>query len=153
MNTQASPIGDLLQKNPLIQQVIKQRQRDVAFLATVRELLPFAMQLHCVDVKQQGTHLTLYLDSPAWLTRLRFMAVDLAAALAEHGIRVVTGRIRLNTPLVAETRALTRSAPRITATAATHLRAAAEIETDAELRALFMRLASHHVAAFATSAD
>ncbi|PQJ95507.1 DciA family protein [Chromatium okenii] len=153
MNTKASPIGDLLQKNPLVQQLIHQRQQDIALLAIVREQLPSAMQIHCVDVKRNGTHLTLYLDSPAWLTRLRFMAIDLAAALTAHEIRMVTGRICLNTHLATGTRSVTRSAPRITATAAAHLREAAAAETDPELSALFMRLASRHVADSTTSAD
>lgn len=153
MNTKPLPIGDLLQNNPLIQQMMKQRQHDVALLATVRELLPFAMQAHCLDVKRNDAHLTLYLDSPAWLTRLRFMAVDLASALAAHEIRVVTGRIRLSAHLTRENRSATRSAPRLTATAAAHLRDAAAAENDPELRALFMQLASRHVAPPATSAD
>ncbi len=139
----AKPVGALLSNHPLLQTLLQQRQHDAELLAVVRAQLPPAMRAHCLDVRRHEQRLTLCLDSPAWLTRLRFMATDLVAALASYQINEIQGRIQLAPPPAPSASPL-RSP--LSATAAAHLRSAAAATADPDLQHLFLQLARHHTA-------
>ncbi len=150
MNAKPQRIGALLSNHPLLQTLLQQRQHDAELLAVVRAQLPPAMRAHCLDVRRHEQCLTVYLDSPAWLTRLRFMATDLAAALASHQINAVQGRIQLAAPPPPAPSASPPRSP-LSATAAAHLRSAAAATADPDLQRLFLQLARHHTASDAES--
>jgi hypothetical protein len=147
MNAKPQRIGDVLRNTPLLQNLLQQRQHEAELLEVVRAQLPLGMQAHCLDVRRRERCLTVFLDAPAWLTRLRFVAADLAAALTAYQIDEVRGRIQLVTPVPPDPLPILPPPAPLSAAAAAHLRAAAAATDDLEIQALFLLLARHHTAA------
>jgi hypothetical protein len=64
----------------------------------VREALPRELSGRCLGALIDGDELVLYVDSPGWATRLRFLAPRLIAHLAAHGITCRRARVRVQPP-------------------------------------------------------
>lgn len=138
-------IRDLLRNHRALGDLLEQRQREFGLLSSVRAQLPDSMRKHCLDVGLDETRLTLYLDSPAWATRARFLAGDLVAALGERGIHEVCVQVRLagtSEPVMPQAAGPTRR--RLTAGAVAHLLDAADHLQDPGLQDVFRRFAQRH---------
>lgn len=64
----------------------------------VREALPREIAGHCLGALIDGDELVLYVDSPGWATRLRFLAPKLITHLTAHGIACHRSRVRVQPP-------------------------------------------------------
>ncbi|MDX1594337.1 MAG: DciA family protein [Gammaproteobacteria bacterium] len=64
----------------------------------VRGLLPPELANRLLGAVVDGEELRLYVDSPSWATRLRFLAPDLSARLAGAGIACRRCRVRVLPP-------------------------------------------------------
>lgn len=137
------PIAKLLKAHPLLQASCAHAQETPDVLERVRALLPAAVAEHCLEARLNQDTLTLFLDSPAWTTRVRFLADEMQRALRMPGV----AHIQVRTTLSAH-RSDQHPKPRqmrtLSARAAEHLRAAANDMTDPDLAAALRRLASRH---------
>jgi hypothetical protein len=143
-------IRALLHTNRLIRKHLEQRDRDLALLGCVLDQLPDPLRSHCCDVTLADGVLTLYLDSPAWATRARFLADGLPRSLGRDDIVKVSTRIRIaDVPDHASHPrgdALRRPVSRkLSAGVAAHLLAAADAMTDQHLGDALRRFAKRHV--------
>ena len=137
-------IRDLLRNHRALGDLLEQRQRECGLLSAVRARLPESMRKHCLDVGLDETRLTLYLDSPAWATRARFLAGDLVAALGERGIHEVCVQVRPGDAGEPVAPLATGSKRGLTAGAVAHLLDAADHLQDPGLREVFRRFAQRH---------
>ena len=144
MRTPLAHIRDLLRNHRTLGELLEQRQRELDLLLAVRANLPECMQEHCLDVGLDEARLTLYLDSPAWATRARFLAGDLAAALGERGIGEVRIQVRLGEVSAPVAPPAAGPARHLTAGAVAHLLDAADHLQDPDLRETFRRFAQRH---------
>jgi hypothetical protein len=76
-----------LQASAAVAALLADLQRREALLVRVRGALPQPVADHCVQATLENGHLTLVVDSPVWVDRLRLLAPqlcnDLAPELAE----------------------------------------------------------------------
>jgi hypothetical protein len=78
--------------NALLQEI--RRREDV--IALVRRLLPPAIAGHCRQATIDNGHLALFVDSPVWVDRLRFVSPQLIDALNTQGaVEVTDCRVRV----------------------------------------------------------
>ena len=112
------PVRRLLGQNPTLRQIAQAVGAREKLLAEVRDRLPADMAPHCLFAQHRGDLLVLYVDSPAWATRLRFQAPQLLGAVggayqkkAQVAVRLLvqgTGRrpsgdVRKRSPAAAST--------------------------------------------------
>lgn len=71
-----------LQASAAISALLADLQRQEALLERVRAALPDPMAGHCVQATLEDGHLTLVVDSPVWVDRLRFLAPQLSVKLS-----------------------------------------------------------------------
>jgi hypothetical protein len=71
-----------LQASAAISALLADLQRREALLESVRAVLPDPMAGHCVQATLEDGHLTLVVDSPVWVDRLRFLAPQLSVKLS-----------------------------------------------------------------------
>jgi len=64
-------------------------------LGAVRGKLPDDLAGHCRQAALVGDELTLFVDSPVWVDRFRFLGAELIDALAASGIQVARYRVRV----------------------------------------------------------
>ncbi|UHD18188.1 DciA family protein [Thiocapsa bogorovii] len=150
-------VRELLQSNRLIRKHLEHRDRELALLGMVLNRLPDPLRAHCRDATLAGEVLTLVLDSPAWLTRTRFLIEDLARSLQGEGVAKISTQVRI--PGEGDAAAGDRAGPpiespkapnggnRLSVRAIAHLRGAADGMTDPALAEVFRRFANHHAAA------
>lgn len=134
-------IRQLLTENSALEPLYARALRQQRILSQVRRLLPPNMARHCSAAVLNGSVLSLFTDSPVWVSKFRFQAPQLLSELrAEHpGIANIA--VRCETPqksLSAREKlpAARRSDPGSAAVSAT----AANI-SDAPLRSALLRLA------------
>lgn len=71
---------------------IERRER---LLSQVCRLLPASMAGHCRQTVLRAGELTLFVDSPVWVDRFRFLCDDLIAGLAADGVEAQSYRVRV----------------------------------------------------------
>lgn len=71
---------------------IERRER---LLSQVCRLLPAATAGHCRQAVLRAGVLTLFVDSPVWVDRFRFLCDDLIAGLVADGVETQTCRVRV----------------------------------------------------------
>lgn len=81
----SKPIAALLDE-------IERRER---LLSQVCRQVPAEMAGHCRQAVLRAGELTLFVDSPVWVDRFRFLCDDLIAGLAAEGVEVKTYRVRV----------------------------------------------------------
>ncbi|MBK5930922.1 DciA family protein [Halochromatium salexigens] len=72
---------------------IERRER---LLYEIRGHLPADSAMHCRQASLLAGELTLFVDSPVWVDRVRFLCSELIASLAPAGIEVETCRVRVS---------------------------------------------------------
>jgi hypothetical protein len=145
-------IRALLHTNRLIRKHLEQRDRDLALLGRVLDELPDPLRSHCCDVTLAEGVLTLYMDSPAWATRARFLADGLPRSLRREDIVKVATRIRIaDVPdHASHPRGDAFGHPvsrKLSASVAAHLLSAADAMTDPQLGDAVRRFAKRHLPA------
>jgi hypothetical protein len=139
-------IRGFLQQSDALSAIVEEIQRRERLLAQVRRMLPDAVQLHCRQATLEAGRLTLSVDSPAWIDRLRFLSPQLMDALKRQGVEVCECRLRVipdQGPLAAlSEHAIARPGP----TVARHLNRAADCIGSPALAESLRRLASHFAA-------
>ncbi len=153
MHTHFVPIRELLRRQDRFRDILGRRQRECDLLASLRAQLPDSMREHCLDLGLDQDKLTLFLDSPAWATRVRFLIGEIAGPLSDRGITEIRVRVR---PERSKTPAMpdgTSTKQGLTMGAAAHLIEAAEHAPDAELASAFRRLATRYVPRIPRPAD
>ncbi len=96
MASRPTPVNDLLQRR--LRQLADAAAGHARVADLVREALPRELADHCLGALVHGDELVLYVDSPGWATRLRFLAPTLFPRLATHGIACRRSRVRVQPP-------------------------------------------------------
>lgn len=147
-------VRELLQSNRLIRRHLEHRDRELALLGMVLSRLPDPLRAHCRDAVLADGVLTLFLDSPAWVTRARFLIEDLTRALEREGVAKVITQVRVRAQddgmdtLGAKPRGAVEGQPiggnRLTDRTRAHLLGAADGMSDPVLAEIFRRFAKNH---------
>lgn len=88
----------LLKDKPTLKTLELEISAQKALLAEVRRALPSDLAGHCIAARLQGPTLVLHTDSPAWATRLRFLANELRSLLQPRHRVLREIKIRLLPP-------------------------------------------------------
>jgi hypothetical protein len=88
MPNRARHIRGFLQQSDALSALLEEIQRRERLLAQVRRMLPEAVQPHCRQATLEAGRLTLSVDSPAWIDRLRFLSPQFMDALKQQGVEV-----------------------------------------------------------------
>lgn len=110
------------------------------------ELLGPPLAGHCHVANIKADTLVLHADSPAWASRLRFMAPELAGPMARHahGASLRHVRVVVRAPVQAPTPLHPSAKARLSQRSADLLRATADDEPDPGLKKALRRLASRY---------
>ncbi len=95
MATSPIPLKKLLQNCNSLRQLGARLSQQRAFLERVRRQLPEYLAPHCQAAVFEAGRLTLYAASPAWASRLRYLAGELKQGLGSGftGLREVRVRV------------------------------------------------------------
>lgn len=135
-------IADFFRTNKTFRALLDASGEQARLLQLVRRLVPPPLDAHCVAVVRKGAQLLIYVDSPAWASRLRFTTRQLSQKLAEakENVQKITVRVvvrsRAERPVRGPIRHLSSSNARLLAETAEQL-------DDSELGAALRRLARH----------
>jgi len=140
MTPHLSPLDRIMRGSGPLEHLRRSARLQQALLERVRTSLPDALAGHCVAAVLQGDRLTLFADSPAWGSRLRFMAPRVAGALRGEGPTVRTVKVRV-LPASAPPPPRSRPPARLSASSARILDQVAGDISDPGLRAALERLA------------
>ena len=110
-------------------------------LGQVRAVLPPDCRPHCVGVTAKVARIVLFVDTPTWVTRLRFQSQVVLSGLQAQGLRFSQCQVRVLAQPHAPAPPRREPQP-ISAASAQAMRRAAE-HLDPELRDAFLRLARH----------
>jgi len=132
-----------LARSATLRRIQSQLEDQQALLARVRACLPPGLAPHCQVSVLTGDRLSLYTESPAWASRLRYMQREITAQLTQQGFPIRELRVRIN---IADSQPAFReqwqSQP-LSAANAKLLRSIASGVTDPDLRRALERLSSH----------
>ncbi|WP_373510297.1 DciA family protein [Thiocapsa sp.] len=155
-------VRELLQSNRLIRRHLEHRDRELALFGIALGRLPDPLRLHCRDATLGDGVLTLYFDSPAWVTRARFLIEDLTRSLGREGVVKVVTRVRIRAEVEvpaslqvgpgSELQTPPSGGSRLTARTIAHLLGAAQGMSDPVLAEVFRRFAKNHTPAALTTA-
>lgn len=96
MGSRPTRVRSLLSQR--LQSLTETARRHAQVSDLVRAALPREVAGHCLGAVVAADEVTLYVDSPAWATRLRFLAPNLLQQLAATGIHARHCRIRVQPP-------------------------------------------------------
>lgn len=94
----AEPIRHIrghLRASEAVAALLVEVERRERLLSTVQGAVPAALARHCRQVAVDAGRLTLFVDSPAWVDRLRFLSPQFVDALTTRGIAVHECRVRV----------------------------------------------------------
>lgn len=147
-------IRELLQSNRLIRGHLEQRDRELALFGMALGRLPDALRRHCRDATFAEGVLTLFVDSPAWATRARFVIDELTRSLRSEGVVKVVTQVRVESDGVSVPKPNDRAkggpgenrniGGRLSNRAIAHILGAAEAMSDPMLADVFRRFADRH---------
>lgn len=148
MRTPLSHVRDLLRNHHAFHGLLEQRQQERDLLSIVRAQLPESMREHCLDVGISGSRLTLYVDSPAWATRARFLTTELLAAVQRsQPLDEVRIQMRVGGSDAPVTERPAVPQRMLSAATVAHLLDTAEHMKDPDLQRTFRRMAQRHLQA------
>lgn len=136
MKKSSQRIHQILRKAPSIKHLLKEADADHNRLIRLRQILPDQLASHCIDVHQQNGRLIVYLNSPAWASRLRLMTPKI---IESFGVRQLICRVHSEQ----QKRAVEKppSKVRHSDSAADYIESAASEFDDPEMAAIMKRLA------------
>lgn len=144
-------VRDLLRHHEAVRASLEQEHVQQEIVTLVRAALPESVSAHCLDIGVTGTVVTVFLDSPAWSTRARFLAAQIVSSLSAHGIDEARFKVRQRIMSRPTQSNATQTMRGLSEEVVSHLHEAADQQSDPSLSAAFRRLASRH--ARRTSAD
>ena len=108
----------------------------------MRKHLPSPLESHCLAALVKKRQLILFVDSPAWASRLRYYSRNLKSLLLREGMRVerVSVRVMINDAPHQHQR---KAAKKLSTENASLIRQTAEGIGDEDLSAALKRLGSH----------
>jgi hypothetical protein len=91
-------VRHLLQDKPTLQRLASEIRRQERLLADIRRCLPADLGRHCLSTLVRDDVLVVHVSSPAWATRLRYLAPQLVEVLRPEypGLRSVQARLLVN---------------------------------------------------------
>lgn len=95
MPKSTSHIRRHLRASQPIAALLDEVERREQLLSEIRTHLPADIARHCHQASLLAGELTLCVDSPVWVDRVRFLCSELIASLAPAGIEVETYRVRV----------------------------------------------------------
>ena len=93
----ANPIRHIrrhLRHSDAVAALLDEVERRERLLRTIREAIPPALAAHCRHASLNAGRLTLVVDSPVWVDRLRFLSPQFIDALTATGAEVSQCRVR-----------------------------------------------------------
>jgi hypothetical protein len=88
-------VRHLLKDKPTLKRLELEISAQKALLGEIRALLPGDLAPHCVAARARASQLLIYADSPAWATRLRFLAPQLTSLLQSRYPTLHQARVKL----------------------------------------------------------
>ena len=142
MPPDARSVGTLLRADPSLQALLE-RAREVEETADkVRNALPPQLGTHVRTVRINQKMVVIYADSPAWASRIRYLAGQIIRALRDKGVLVDGVKAAVLVPESPRRTRLKRHKPRrLSAENARLIQASAEAIRDPELKSAMLRLA------------
>lgn len=95
MTKEPCSMKTLLQTSAVLQQIGKRLAEQQSLLDRVRQQLPADLASHCHAAVPDGDRLTVYTDSPAWASRLRYFGPELESLLRSGRRTLREVRIRV----------------------------------------------------------
>jgi hypothetical protein len=136
-------LARVLRSSGIVHNLLSQAQDLRLLLTRVRKHLPPPLDGHCLAALVKKRQLILFVDSPAWASRLRYYSRDLKSQLLREGMRVerISIRVMINdTPVQHKKPA---AAKRLSPDNASLIRQTAEGISDEDLSAALKRLGRH----------
>ena len=101
MPDRARHIRRFLGQSDAVAALMDEIQRRDDLLQKIRRMLPSAVQPHCRQATIEAGRLTVSVDSPAWVDRLRFLSPQFIDALNRGDVEVTECRVRVLPELTA----------------------------------------------------
>ncbi|MBL3589106.1 MAG: DUF721 domain-containing protein [gamma proteobacterium endosymbiont of Lamellibrachia anaximandri] len=144
MQIKIKSLGELFDSRESIKTLNKKLAQHAALLARIRQLLPKPLGDHCIGTVPHETRLVLFVDSPAWASRFRYLGRDLREKLKAEGVSLESIRIKVFLPQSAPTGQHHPAEPlTLSEESAEMIRSTAECTESAELREALLRLSRH----------
>jgi hypothetical protein len=83
-----------LRHSEAVAALLDELERRERLLAVIRDTVPAALAAHCRQAGLEAGRLTLLVDSPVWVDRLRFLSPQFVDAITASGVKVVECRVR-----------------------------------------------------------
>ena len=132
----------VLRSSGIARDLLSQAQDMQRLLTRVRMHLPSPLESHCRAALVKKRQLILFVDSPAWASRLRYYSRNLKSLLLREGMRVerVSVRVMISD---APHQHHGKAAKKLSTDNASLIRQTAECIGDEDLSAALRRLGSH----------
>ncbi|RLJ22528.1 hypothetical protein DJ030_01170 [bacterium endosymbiont of Escarpia laminata] len=144
MRIKMKSLGELFGSRESIKTLNKKLAQHAALLARIRQLLPEPLGDHCIGAVPHETRLVLFVDSPAWASRFRYLGRDLQEKLKAEGVALESIRIKVFLPQSAPAQRPHPAEPlTLSKESAAIIRSSAEYTESAELREALLRLSKH----------
>jgi len=133
----------VLKSSGIARDLLSQAQDMQRLLPRVRKHLPSPLESHCRAALVKKRQLILFVDSPAWASRLRYYSRNLRSLLLREGMRVDRVSVRVMISEAPHQHIRRRAAKRLSTDNASLIRQTAEGIGDEGLSAALRRLGSH----------
>jgi len=144
MQIKMKSLGELFGSRESIKTLNKKLAQHAALLARIRLLLPEPLGDHCIGAVPHETRLVLFVDSPAWASRFRYLGRDLREKLKAEGVALESIRIKVFLPQSAPAERHHPAEPlTLSKESAAMIRSTAECTESTELREALLRLSRH----------
>lgn len=138
----ARHVRGYLRRSDAVAALLNELQRRDSLLQAVRSAIPEAIRPHCKQASLHDGLLVVSVDSPTWVSRLKFLVPQLVDHLQRLDVAVVECRARALPERALSLPTATTDAGTFSASAAAaHLAQAAKGITDADLQNSLRRLA------------
>ena len=135
-------INKLIKRNSALANLAHSITEHQHLLEYVQALLPKSIAPHCLAAVRNGSSLTLFVDSPAWSSRLRYLTAELLKSLINNKPGINQIKIRIIPPARnPDANRPKRHPTPLPKEEAEHINSVAESIDDPELSAALHRLA------------
>ena len=137
-----NPLTGVLESSGIARDLLSQAQDMQRLLTRVRKHLPSPLERHCRAALVKKRQLILFVDSPAWASRLRYYSRNLKSLLLQENLRVERVSVRV---LISHAphKHQGKTTKKLSTDNASLIRQTAEGIGDEDLSAALKRLGSH----------
>lgn len=135
-------VKKLLRRNSTLSSLAQKIAEQKQLLEFVQALLPKSIAPHCLAAVRNESGLTVFVDSPAWSSRLRYLTAELLRSLNNHTPRIEKIKIRVIPPSVVLDKPKRHPTPP-SIEEVQQIANTADFVDDPELSAALRRLAQH----------